>query len=273
MQMKKIKWFLKILLLLFLATASLGYLSKQYRQFKLHRGFHLVEGINKGHLYINDEHLMDSTRLLSLINFINISTASVDSLLKFPVDNLKVFIKSGDASTVSFIDLNTIQLNLSEHCFSPFIHEYLHLVLRDYDEFWFQEGSATYLSQYIRHNHEQLKKYCEANSSWFNNRPSQERGDLVPILDLTNKYSEKEFLRLLKTDKYEDLSSENIIDFYRISAAFCQEIVQQIGINTFLAVAKSRTFLDRSIKDELLEEGIIIDQFMEEWTDELYIAK
>ena len=225
--------------------------------------------LHRGELYLSDTYSIDSARLQSLINFINLSTTTVDSLLKRPIKKLKVFADKRDGSAVSCPKYHVIQLQLSEDCFSPFIHEYLHLALKDYDEFWFQEGAVTYLSQYLRHNHKQLLYYCEENSSWFINRPTNDHNDLVPILDLVSKYSKEEFLRLLKTKKYEYLTSENIIDFYRISAALCQEIVQQKGIDTFLAIAQSRTFFDRSIEDKLLEERIVMDPFMEEWTDEL----
>ena len=269
--MIKFKYILKLFFIGIISIVVINIISWQFHKFKVLNHTTRISNIDHAQIFLDDNYQIDSSRFDSLINFIKVSMLSVDSLLKSPEDDLKIIVREGNGSAVTLIELKTITLNIANACFSPFTHEYLHVKLKDYDEHWFQEGLATYLSQYLRFHNKQIQEFCDPNDLWFGRKSMQNKSNLTPINDLLKKYNKNELVTLLKTEGYNDLNAENIVDFYRISAALCQEIGKEVGLDKLLQIAQSRTFIDRSVLDELVDEGIEINQFIDSWTAKLYI--
>jgi len=211
------------------------------------------------------------------LEYINYTIPIVDSMIG--VDNpikFDVLFNEGNCSASTFPKSKLIVLNDCPERICPFIHEYIHIVFGEYDELWFSEGIATYLSMVVS-SRKELDGIKDQNvhyffDAWYTDSNSDvnwnEREELSYIDDLKRKYNPTEVDKIIGFKEKIDFNSlDNTVEFYRLSASFCEFLANEIGRNTLIELAKSKTIWNQSILNICFKANINLESYYQTWLE------
>ncbi len=212
------------------------------------------------------------------LDYIKKAIPIVDNFLGISVPiKFDIYFKSGDCSGLTLPKSKLIIMNYCVENFSPFVHEYIHVIFGVFDELWFQEGFATYLSLYIL-SESPLKGIKDQNTlyffdAWYSDKHTNvnwyDREKLSYIDDLKLKYNRKDVISILKFNKkvkFEDLPDP--VEFYRLSSAFCEYLSHEIGIKKLIEIAHLKTWSNKSIIKIGLYQDIDLQMYFDNWLQE-----
>ena len=190
---------------------------------------------------------------------------------------VKFYAGSGDCSARAYMNMNTIAIKNSPSCYGSITHEYIHLILGKYTEFWFQEGFPTFLSRKIKTENPTLRKYIDGNDLWFDDAKriysSAKISDpMIFVDDLVEKYSREKIKQFIVIeDQTRNFRNDTQTrDYYRLSASFCKHLADKIGLEKLIHLSKEKSHYSRSIVRTLENEGFNILHLYNSWLGELY---
>ncbi|MEM1326686.1 MAG: hypothetical protein AAGI23_12060 [Bacteroidota bacterium] len=205
-----------------------------------------------------------------MVKLIEKSLKATDQTLAFePASDLKVLYFFGEKKISSaFPKHNIIRFYHFNAIYPPYIHEYIHTQMGSFEEYWFTEGYTTYLSLYIKSKHPELQRIYDINDNWF--IQIKNNNQLCDIDDLWRKYDEDGVRNLIRIE--EDNPKLNTfaekVDYYKLSAAFCEYLSKKVGFTELLTMAKNEKY--SSIRIPLEQDGFSVDEHFERWVDERF---
>lgn len=216
--------------------------------------------------YSHDAVSQDSIN--TVINLLEKSFKLTDQVLNLEKeDNLKIMYCFGEKKIskayprkkiISFFHFNSI--------YPPYIHEYIHIRLGTFKEFWFKEGYATFLSLKIKDTYPELKYIYDLNDNWF--IKIEGNPYIADIDDLRKKYNAKDIKKIISLDeknpKFKTLGEQ--IEYYKISASFCEYLSDEIGFSKLIELVK--TMPNRSIRSCLEDNDFNLELMFNNWLSE-----
>lgn len=185
-----------------------------------------------------------------------------------------IYFQNGNCSASTLTSSKLIIFNDCPEKLSPFVHEYIHIIFGIYDELWFNEGFATYLSLLIL-SQSNLEGIKDQNTdyffdAWFNdyykNIDWYNREKLCYIDDLKIKYTRNDVSSIVGIDKkWGFWNLEDPVEFYRLSAAFCEFLSKEMGIRNLIDMAHLKTSSNKSITNLAQSVDVDLKMYFEKW--------
>jgi hypothetical protein len=223
-------------------------------------------------IYLHNDLSLNFYELNSIKNLVEKTIIQVDSILPNNLPKVKVFISTGNNSATTIPEFNKITLFNSTDCYAPFCHEYIHTVLGVHKELWFSEGVATYLGQEIRSKNEILKKYCDGDERYLINARELTSGPLTKNEYFATNYTYDSIKELvLNTKRFSELTVNNKLDYYFLSASFCKYMFESIGeeemIKTLLEIKESHNSIQKNFEKRKIDLDMMINSWLMEYKD------
>ena len=169
--------------------------------------------------------LVGQDSLESIINYLELSYQLTDKYLKIDDErNLTCILRFSEKRiSKAFPYRNLVIYYFPDKIFPPFIHEYIHYRIGAFNETWFTEGFATYLSLKIKDEYSELNNFRDVNDNWFG-YSNKKSTVLCDISDLVRKYKQEDLMRIFSPNqsRIELNSLTKKIEYYRIAASFCE---------------------------------------------------
>jgi len=222
---------------------------------------------NFGELYYT-EGIVTKDSIQLIVNLLEQSFAITNENLGLESDNsLKILYSFGEKKISSaYPNFKTISYYHFNSIYPPYIHEYIHTQFGIYKEYWFTEGYATYLSLKIKDDNPNLKSIYDINDNWFQKIEGNEY--VCDIEDLKEKYNIEQVRTFmnLENNKPKLKTLKEKVDYYKLSASFCEYLSNEIGFSEFLGlIKKSRS---QSIKTILKQSNVNIESKYNDWLAE-----
>ena len=213
----------------------------------------------------------------SLISHFHSAFEETNSFLANKLKNVTLYVDfSEGCNAYTLVDYDIIVLNVSNDCIGPFVHELMHVHFGLYHEFWFQEGFATFLSRRIK-SHSSREMSVDSNDLWFEDYSeydlwfrdySDNDSLLCPVKTIFKAYTKdkiKSIFNIRISPDFRNLRDE--VNYYRLSGAFCEYMVAEIGLAELISLSQAGEFNERSIVSSTRENGINIDEIYDRWLE------
>jgi len=204
----------------------------------------------------------------SIINLLEQSFDKTNESLNLErATTLKVMYSFGEKKiSMAYPKFKTICYYHFNSIYPPYIHEYIHTHLGFFKEYWFMEGYATYLSLKIKNEDSSLNHIFDINDNWFQKNNGGK--DICNIDDLKKRYNHEEVRRFLNIEsnrpKLKTLKEK--IDYYKLSASFCEYLSNEIGFSEFLGLIKKSK--NQSIESLLKKKNVNLEEKYTDWLNE-----
>jgi len=222
---------------------------------------------NFGELFYT-EGIVTKDSIQSIVNLLEESFDRTNNSLGFEREtSLKIMYSFGKKKiSHAYPKLKVISYYHFNSLYPPYIHEYIHTQLGVFKEYWFTEGYTTYLSLKIKDDNPNIDLLYDLNDNWFQKVDGNKL--LCDIEDLKKKYSVEEVRAFMNIEnnkpKLRNLNEK--IDYYKLSASFCEDLSNEIGFSEFLElIKKSRS---HSIRTILKEHSVNLESNYNDWLTE-----
>jgi len=201
----------------------------------------------------------------SIINLLEQSFDKTNESLNLErATTLKVMYSFGEKKiSMAYPKFKTICFYHFNSIYPPYIHEYIHTQLGFFKEYWFMEGYATYLSLKVKRDHSGLDDIVDINDNWFQKKVGSKY--VCDIDDLQKIYSIEE-VRIffnIENDSPKLKTLKEKIDYYKLSASFCEHLSNEKGFSEFLALVKKSN--NQSVKTMFEKYDINLEERYNDW--------
>lgn len=158
---------------------------------------------------------------------------------------------------------NTISYYESDEFAIPIIHEYIHSQIGFFKEKWFSEGITVLL--HLKAINEQSNSPSGKTMDEIIYETYSCNDNRILCIEKINEELTKDNVKLLFKDELELKTRKENIQFYALSALFCEHLLEHIRLEKLLQIISDRKWYEKSISKLLEKNELDIEEIMLNW--------